>query len=182
MCNKALRWGGVVTVCEHHKCFIFPMHRLGCWKRDCCILCRHLSVQYLMRFIVVYVAASFCNPFIWWKGNHNADFCEKSEFFFFFFFERECDVWVCACVFSMHCLFLNRVSEELHKLRTWGLNVAAPMKTPYCTRLPLRKTQQRPKLCAESAGSYTKVTSRRLRVADLFKRRRRLVFFCFNFY
>lgn len=28
--NKALREG--FNVCEHHKCFILPMHRLGCWK------------------------------------------------------------------------------------------------------------------------------------------------------
>ena len=40
---------GLLCANEHRKCFILPMHRLGCC-RDCCILCRHSSVQYLMRF------------------------------------------------------------------------------------------------------------------------------------
>lgn len=26
-------------MCEHHKCFILPMHRLGCWKRVTVVFC-----------------------------------------------------------------------------------------------------------------------------------------------
>lgn len=66
--NKALQEGFRVCVrvrvSEHHKCFILPMHRLGCC-RDCCILCRHLSVQYLTSFGVYLIAAvSFSNTLL----------------------------------------------------------------------------------------------------------------------
>lgn len=60
--NKALREG--FNVCEHHKCFILPMHRLGCWKERLLYSVPALVCAIsLMSFCVYLIAAvSFSIP------------------------------------------------------------------------------------------------------------------------
>lgn len=56
--NKALREGFIV--CEHHKCFILPMHRLGCWKERLLYSVPALVCAIsLMSFCVYLIAAVF---------------------------------------------------------------------------------------------------------------------------
>lgn len=60
--NKALQEG--FNVCEHHKCFILPMHRLGCW-RETVVCCAGTCLCNIMSFCVYLIAAvSFSIPLL----------------------------------------------------------------------------------------------------------------------
>lgn len=93
--NKALREG--FNVCEHHKCFILPMHRLGCWKERllysvpalvCAISHEFLCLPHCYRFL------QYPLPSLREGGrvrNHCTDCCKKSEWIWVI-------VYVCMCV------------------------------------------------------------------------------------
>lgn len=110
------------------------------WKRDCCILCRHLSVQYLMSFLftsllpfsfsipllhsevggcstIVLIVVRYMNEFEWscmfvWKGARTIQ-----------------------CVSCMQCFYFWAYTN-------WGqeFGKVALMEIPKCTQLPRETT------------------------------------------
>lgn len=80
--NKALREG--FNVCEHHKCFILPMHRLGCLERETVVFCagtrlcnishEFLCLPHCCRFLQRPLTSQ-----VGGMRNHCTDCCEKNE-------------------------------------------------------------------------------------------------------
>lgn len=149
--NQALREG--VNVCEHHKCFILPMHRLGCLKERllysvlalvCAISHEFLCLPHCWRFLQY----PLTSPREVWGGGvrkkHCTDCCKKSEWIWLIVY-----VWVPCSVFScMQSVFFFELTQIIEGE---SFVEVALMEIPQCTWLPLEATAA--KLCVYNRWS-----------------------------
>lgn len=93
LCLKLYQIGFRVCVCvnEHHKCFILPMHRLGCWKRTC-VLSRHRLCNTVFVFTSLLRCTSVSSLNRVGLQNHRADRRRRSECVGMTVFVRASDV------------------------------------------------------------------------------------------
>lgn len=94
--NRALQEG--FNVCEHHKCFILPMHRLSCWKERLLYSVPALVCAIsLMSFCVYLIAAvSSSIPILHWEGG-------DAEPLYWLLQEEWMNLSDCVCLYLWEC-------------------------------------------------------------------------------